>query len=166
MAFTEEDAKNLIARAAKNRRARSKAADQRAAIEAAQADIPRASGRGHYSEREPGRGHKYGARATVVDGIRFPSIAEAKFYERSKERQAIGEIFYFTLWPVFVLPGGIRVRLDQQIVYPNNNGIDYYDVKGVITTQNKKNKRLVEHFWPIKIKVVIYQKGKFVEVEI
>ena len=112
------------------------------------------------------RGHKYGARATVVDGIRFPSIAEAKFYERSKERQAIGEIFYFTLWPVFVLPGGIRVRLDQQIVYPNNNGIDYYDVKGVITPQFKKNKRLVEHFWPIKIKVVIYQKGKFVEVEI
>ena len=154
--FTEEQAKELIARAAQNRRARAKAADQRAAIEVAQADIPRASG----------RGHKYGARATVVDGIRFPSIAEAKFYERSKERQAIGEIFYFTLWPVFVLPGGIRVRLDQQIVYPNNNGIDYYDVKGVITPQFKKNKRLVEHFWPIKIKVVIYQKGKFVEVEI
>ena len=166
MGFSEEEAKALIARAAKNRRARSKAADQRAAIEAAQADISRASGRGQdKSMREPGRGHKYGARAAVVDGIRFPSIAEAKFYERSKERQAIGEIFYFTLWPVFVLPGGIRVRFDQQIIYPNN-GIDYYDVKGVITPQFKKNKRLVEHFWPIKIKVVIYQKGKFVEVEI
>ena len=93
---------------AQNRRARAKAADQRAAIEVAQADIPRASGRGHYPEREPGRGHKYGARATVVDGIRFPSIAEAEYYKRSKLRQAAGEIDYFLLWPCFVLPGGVR----------------------------------------------------------
>ena len=162
--FTEEQAKELIARAAQNRRARAKAADQRAAIEVAQADIPRASGRGHYPEREPGRGHKYGARATVVDGIRFPSIAEAEYYKRSKLRQAAGEIDYFLLWPCFVLPGGVRVRFDQQIF--SGGQVEYIDVKGKITSQFKRNKKMVEHLWPVKIKVLLFKKGQFSEIEV
>lgn len=164
MGFTEEDAKALIERAAKNRRARSKAADQRAAIAAAQADIPRASGRGHYPEREPGRGHKYGAKATVVDGIRFPSIAEAEYYKLSKIRQSAGEIDYFLLWPCFVLPGGVRVRFDQQIFVGGK--VEYVDVKGRITAQFKRNKKLVEELWPIKVKVVIFKAGRFQEVNL
>ncbi|MCB0297336.1 MAG: DUF1064 domain-containing protein [Calditrichaeota bacterium] len=165
MGFSEEEAKALVERAAKNRRARSKAADQRAAIAAAQADIPRASGgRGHYPEREPGRGHKYGARATVVDGIRFPSIAEAEYYKLSKIRQSAGEIDYFLLWPCFVLPGGVRVRFDQQIIAAGK--VEYVDVKGKITAQFKRNKKLVEELWPIKVKVVIFKAGRFQEVNL
>lgn len=164
MGFTEEEAKALIERAAKNRRARSKAADQRATIEAAQADIPRASGRGHYPEREPGRGHKYGARATAIDGIRFPSIAEAEYYKLSKVRQDAGEIDYFLLWPCFVLPGGVRVRFDQQIFAGGK--AEYVDVKGKITAQFKRNKKLVEELWPVRVKVVVYKSGGFVEIEV
>lgn len=39
-----------------------------------------------------GRRHKYGARATVVDGIRFDSAAEARRYQELRLRERAGEI--------------------------------------------------------------------------
>ena len=108
--FTEEQAKELIARA----QPKTAAHGRKLLISERRLRSPRpifrapAVGGIIPPEREPGRGHKYGARATVVDGIRFPSIAEAEYYKRSKLRQAAGEIDYFLLWPCFVLPGGVR----------------------------------------------------------
>lgn len=47
--------------------------------------------------------HKYGARATVVDGIRFASQKEARRYQALKLRLKAGNIREFVLQPEFDL---------------------------------------------------------------
>jgi hypothetical protein len=47
--------------------------------------------------------HKYGAKPTVVDGIRFASMKEAKRYAELKLLEKAGEIHGLQLQPVFVL---------------------------------------------------------------
>ena len=48
-------------------------------------------------------GHKYGAKPTVVDGIRFASQKEAKRYQELKLLERAGEIEALELQPRFVL---------------------------------------------------------------
>lgn len=49
------------------------------------------------------RGHKYGAKPTVVDGIRFASKAEARRYSELKLLAKAGKIECLELQPVYVL---------------------------------------------------------------
>lgn len=51
------------------------------------------------------RPHKYGAKAVVIDGIRFPSQAEGRRYGELKLLEKAGEISSLTLqdrWPLMV----------------------------------------------------------------
>jgi hypothetical protein len=49
------------------------------------------------------RPHKYGAKPTVVDGIRFASMKEAKRYQELKLLQKAGRAHAIILQPKFVL---------------------------------------------------------------
>lgn len=87
------------------------------------------------------RSHKYGAKLTTVDGIRFSSKAEAKRYQELKLLEKAGEIHGLVLQPRYPLwavnPEGRRAivghyvadfayldKRDQQVIE---------DVKGVRT---------------------------------
>ena len=56
------------------------------------------------------------------------------------------------------------MRFDQQIF--SGGQVEYIDVKGKITSQFKRNKKMVEHLWPVKIKVLLFKKGQFSEIEV
>lgn len=49
------------------------------------------------------RAHKYGAKAKVVDGITFPSTAEARRYEELKLRERAGDLTDLVLQPRYPL---------------------------------------------------------------
>jgi len=63
---------------------------------------------GSWDERQvtgerPMRRHKYGAKPTVVDGIRFASMKEAKRYGELKMLQKAGRLWHLELQPEFEL---------------------------------------------------------------
>jgi hypothetical protein len=55
------------------------------------------------ADRAKPRRHKYGAKATVLDGIRFASMREANRYAELKQLERAGQIWDLTLQPRFEL---------------------------------------------------------------
>ena len=98
------------------------------------------------------RASKYGAVPTVVDGIRFDSKAEARYYERLKLRVQSGEVLYFLRQVPFYLPGGTRYVVDFMEVHADGS-IHWVDVKGVETQMFRLKKRQVESLYPVTIEV-------------
>lgn len=96
---------------------------------------------------------KYKNVRVEVDGFKFDSKAEARYYGELKLRQIAGDIKYFLRQVPFHLPGNIVYRCDFS-VFENNGDIRYIDVKGVITDKYKMKKKLVEALYPIKIEEV------------
>ncbi len=86
-------------------------------------------------------GHKYNAKKTVVDGITFASMAEAKRYGELKLLEQAGEISELELQPTYLLQeafcyGGKAVRkieytADFQYVEASHTVVE--DVKGMPT---------------------------------
>jgi len=98
------------------------------------------------------RASKYGAQPTVVDGIRFDSKSEARYYERLKLRVQSGEVLYFLRQVPFYLPGGTRYVVDFMEVHADGS-IHWIDVKGVETQMFRLKKRQVESLYPVTIEV-------------
>jgi len=106
----------------------------------------------------PGTGKresKYGNKATTVDGIRFDSKKEARFYEQLKIRKATGEVAYWLMQVPIRLPGGTKYVVDFQVFYTDpDRPPEYIDVKGRETAVFRLKKREVEHHYPLKITLV------------
>jgi hypothetical protein len=99
---------------------------------------------------EPPR--KYRNQPTVVDGIRFDSKKEARYYEQLKLRQASGEVWYFLRQVPIYLPGGTRYVIDFLVFFKDAVRLaEYVDVKGRETQVFRLKKREVEHHYPIRI---------------
>ncbi len=98
------------------------------------------------------RTSKYGAAPTVVDGIRFDSKSEARYYERLKLRVQSGEVLYFLMQVPFRLPGNTRYVVDFMEVHADGS-IHWVDVKGVETQMFRLKKRQVESLYPVTIEV-------------
>lgn len=86
--------------------------------------------------------NKYHNNKITVDGIKFDSKDEAKFYETLKDRKAKKEILNFELQPKFVLQEGFKKngKTYKQITYKADfrvymlDGSSYVvDVKGMLT---------------------------------
>lgn len=102
--------------------------------------------------KEPAtRASKYGAIPTVVDGIRFDSKKEARYYEQLKLRQAGGELDYFLRQVPLHLPGGTRYVVDFLLFFQDGRAPEYVDVKGRETAMFRVKRREIEHAYPIKI---------------
>lgn len=75
---------------------------------------------------------KYGNVPTIVDGIRFDSKLESRYFGILKNLWHAGEILWFTRQTPFVLPGGVVYRADFLVA--RKDGFDVVDVKGAYIT--------------------------------
>jgi hypothetical protein len=122
---------------------------------------------------EPEKKHKYNAKATVVDGIKFPSKREAARYTEMAIRQRLGEVLFFLRQVPFHMPGGTRLVVDflevpahieleidgrvvriAMIDVIRAGGIRVKDAKGVETDSFKIKRREIHHHYPVKVEVV------------
>lgn len=106
--------------------------------------------------------HKYNARAAWVDGVRFDSVAESRYYERLKLFVAAGELLRFHMQVNFVLAGPVKVRVDFMEIYPDGK-IKYVDVKGVVTKSFIRNRKMIKAVYGVDIIPVKYKNGCFIE---
>lgn len=97
--------------------------------------------------------HKFNAVRTELDGIKFDSKKEAKYYQELKLRQMAGEIVFFLRQVPFHLPGGVTYRCDFQ-EFHSDGTIHFTDVKGMTTQVFEIKRKQVEDLYPIQIEVV------------
>lgn len=107
---------------------------------------------------------KYLSHKTVVDGIKFDSKDEAKYYEALKIRKYRGEIENFELQPKFVLREGFEkfgkkyrafTYTPDFTVYHNDGSVEYVDVKGQTTQQGEIRIKLFNDFYrDLKLSIV------------
>lgn len=94
--------------------------------------------------------HKFRAKATETDGIKFSSQKEAKRYSNLKTLQTVGEVVFFLRQVPFYLPGGVKYICDFLIFWTNGT-VTIEDVKGFKTESYKAKKKMVEALYPIEI---------------
>lgn len=107
------------------------------------------------------RRHKFNAKATVVDGIRFSSMAEAKRYGELKLLEKAGEIEGLELQPKFpLIVNGVKVAsyiADFRYVVRGKGIVSRLgrvvveDTKGMITPVYRIKKKMVEALYGIAI---------------
>ncbi len=97
--------------------------------------------------------HKFHARPCELDGIRFDSKAEGRYYTQLKLRQKAGEILFFLRQVPFHLPGGVKLVIDFQEFHADGT-VHFVDVKGMETEQFKAKRRMVEALYPITVETV------------
>jgi hypothetical protein len=96
------------------------------------------------------RKSKYRNVATVIDGHRFASKAEAARYSELKLLQASGQVRWFIRQPRFDLPDGITYVADFLVVWCADElsfepgQVTVEDVKGVETDVFKLKRKLFE----------------------
>lgn len=103
--------------------------------------------------------HKYGAKATTVDGIRFASQKEARRYQELRLLERAGEVFHLLLQPEYQLEtvavgSGVRRTLGvyrADFAYTTRSGDVIEDVKGFKTPLYKWKKKHVEAQYGITI---------------
>lgn len=96
---------------------------------------------------------KYRNEPVVVDGIRFDSKLEARYYEQLKLRRAAGEVAWFTRQVPFYLPGGVVYRADFLVALAAG-GVDVVDTKGVDTKESRNKRRQVKAIYGVDVRLV------------
>jgi len=97
--------------------------------------------------------HKFGAVQTVLDGIKFPSKLEARYYTQLKLRVKAGEVLFFLRQVPIHLIGGTRLVVDF-LEFHTDGSVHFVDTKGIETYSFKIKRREVEAVYPFKIEVV------------
>lgn len=96
--------------------------------------------------------NKYHNEPTTVDGIRFDSKREARYYEQLKIRKSTGEVAYWLRQVPVHLPGGTKYVVDFLVFFTDvDRAPEYVDVKGRETPVFRLKKREVEHHYPFRI---------------
>jgi hypothetical protein len=94
--------------------------------------------------------HKFNAKPTDLDGMRFDSRKEALYYQQLKARKAAGEVVFFLRQVPFHLAGGVIYRIDF-VEFHADGTVHFVDVKGMKTDMYIMKKKQVEDLYPIKI---------------
>jgi len=106
--------------------------------------------------------HKYYAKPTITQGIKFGSTQEARYYENLLLRVKAGEVVVFLRQVPFYLPGRVVYRCDFEEFHADGS-VHFTDVKGwnekkqefYLTKEFIRNKKIVEDVYrPIEIEVV------------
>lgn len=97
--------------------------------------------------------HKFNAKQTIRDNIKFSSKKEAFYYEQLKLDQAAGKVVFFLRQVPFHLPGGIKYFVDFQVFYADGT-IEFVDVKGLITPLCRTKIKQVQELYPVEIVLV------------
>ena len=96
--------------------------------------------------------NKFHNHPTTVDGIRFDSKKEARYYEQLLIRKKTGEVDYFLMQVPIRLPGGTKYVVDFLVFFTDPaTPPEYVDAKGRETQVFRLKKREVEHHYPIRI---------------
>jgi hypothetical protein len=94
--------------------------------------------------------NKFHAKITEIDNIKFASKREARRYAELKALRHAGEVKFFLMQVPFLLPAGLKYRLDFLVFWTNGN-ITFEDVKGFKNQVYIMKKKMVEFLYPIKI---------------
>lgn len=94
--------------------------------------------------------NKYHAEPTTVDGIRFASKKEARYYGELLLAQKSGDLLFFLRQTSFHLAGGVRYVVDFCEFWKNGE-VRFVDTKGFRTPMYKLKKKMVEAAYPVKI---------------
>jgi len=97
--------------------------------------------------------HKFHARPTETDGIKFASKKEAQYYSSLKLRVLAGDVVFFLRQVPFDLPGNIKYRCDFA-EFLSDGSVHFVEVKGFNTPMGKLKIQQAEAIYPIKIKIV------------
>ena len=98
------------------------------------------------------KGHKYNAKATVIDGIRFDSAKEGRYYSQLKLRVQAGDVLFFLRQVPIHLPGQTRLVVDF-LEFHSDGTCHLVDVKGMQTEVFRLKKRQAEYLYPFKIEL-------------
>jgi len=94
--------------------------------------------------------HKFNAKRTVRDNIKFQSQKEARYYDELVLKQRAGIVVFFLRQVGFHLPGGIRYVVDFAEFHADGT-VHFVDVKGMKTPTYIAKKRMVEALYPVEI---------------
>lgn len=97
--------------------------------------------------------HKFGAVSCEIDGKKFPSRLERRYYEQLLLRQKAGEVVFFLRQVPFDLPGSVKYVCDFQ-VFLEDGTVEFIDTKGRDTALSIAKRKIVEDLYPIEIKIV------------
>lgn len=97
--------------------------------------------------------HKFNAKKTELDGIKFDSKKEAKYYSELKLRKQAGEVIFFLRQVPLELGGGVKYRVDF-LEFHADLTVHFVDVKGMRTPEYITKKKIVESIYPIEIEEV------------
>ncbi|MGY0013243.1 DUF1064 domain-containing protein [Bacillus anthracis] len=124
------------------------------------------------------RNSKYNAKKTEIDGIKFASALESKYYLHLKELQAQGVVTRFELRPSFTLLAGftdnygvyhypIKYVADFLVYYAGDKQPVVVDTKGLKTSDFKIKRKLYCSMFPLELKLINYSKidGGWIECD-
>jgi hypothetical protein len=94
--------------------------------------------------------HKFNAKPTQCDGIKFSSKKEAKRYTELRLAQQAGLVEMFLRQVPFHLPAGIKYICDFMVFWQDGS-VTVEDVKGYKTDIYILKKKQVETIYPIEI---------------
>jgi len=104
------------------------------------------------------RGNKFGAKKTVLDGITFDSRREAAYYAELKLLEKAGEVCEVELQKPFALTinGQLIGTYRCDFAFYDNTRRCYrvVDVKGVLTREFQRTRRLMRALHGIEVEVV------------
>lgn len=110
--------------------------------------------------------NKYNAVRVELDGFRFDSKAEGRYYLDLKRRKEDGEIIQFLRQVPFHLPGNTRYVVDF-VEFHADGSVHFVDVKGRPNETFKLKKRQVDHLYaPIEIECVKYKGGEWIQIDL
>lgn len=97
--------------------------------------------------------HKFQARPTECDEIKFQSKKEARYYQHLKIRQETKEVVFFLRQVPFHLPGNVVYRIDF-VEFHKDGTVHFVEIKGFETKEWIMKKKMVESLYPISIEVI------------
>ena len=103
-------------------------------------------------QENPRQKHKFSAERTELDGIKFASKKESRYYSDLLVRQRIGEVVFFLRQVPFHLPGGTKYVVDFQ-EFMADGTVRFVDVKGFQTKEFIRAKKQVEAIYPVQIEL-------------
>ena len=97
--------------------------------------------------------HKFGAKRTELDGIKFASKKEARAYQNLDLRKKAGDVLFFLRQVPFHLPGGTKHVIDF-VTFNADGSVHFIEVKGYDTPMGKMKRKMVEAQYPITIEII------------
>tara|TARA_B110000908_G_C10259981_1_gene458471 strand:+ start:665 stop:967 length:303 start_codon:yes stop_codon:yes gene_type:complete len=95
--------------------------------------------------------HKFNAKPTEHDGIKFASKKESRRYQELRVLESAGDIRFFLRQTPIHLSGGVKYVCDF-LIFWSDGTVTFEDVKGYKTDLYKLKKKQVEATYPITIR--------------